>query len=132
MTAGSIRTAHSIRSTLGRVFALFDAATRREVAGLFAWMLLGGVLEMIGTALLVLFLDLVAKPSEIATRAGALGDLLAGGQPRRFILLFGLMIAVLFVAKNALIAAVIYRQNRFAQIKQSLFAASLLRVYLDR
>ena len=32
----------------------------------------------------------------------------------------------------ALIATVIYRQNRFAQTKQSLFAASLLRVYLDR
>ncbi|MEJ0067553.1 MAG: hypothetical protein WDO24_00995 [Pseudomonadota bacterium] len=132
MTARPIPTAHSIRSTLGRVFALFDPATRREVAGLFAWMLLGGVLEMIGTALLVLFLDLVAKPYEIASRAGVLCDLLAGGQPGRFILLFGLLIALLFIVKNVLIASVIYRQNRFAQVKQSLFAAALLRVYLDR
>jgi ABC-type multidrug transport system fused ATPase/permease subunit len=125
-------TGHSIRATLGRVLALFDAETRRDVAGLFGWMLLGGALEMIGTALLVLFLDLVAQPSAIATRAGVLCDLLAGGDPRLFILLFGALIALLFIAKNALIAAVIYRQNRFAQVKQSLFAASLLRVYLDR
>ena len=132
MSADSIRTAPSIRSTLGRVLALFDAATRREVAALFAWMLLGGLLEMVGTALLVLFLDLVAKPSEIATRVGAWGSLLAGGEPRRFILLFGLVIALLFIGKNMLIAGVIYRQNRFAQVKQSLFAAALLRVYLGR
>src|SRR5258706_2953226 len=132
--SGGVRrvAAHSIRSTLGQVFALFDTATRREVAVLFAWMLFGGVLEMIGTALLVLFLDLVANPSTIATRAGTLIDLLAGGDPGRFVLLFGVLIALLFVAKNTLIATIIYRQNRFAQTKQSLFAASLLRVYLDR
>jgi ABC-type multidrug transport system fused ATPase/permease subunit len=132
MTVRSSRAAHSIRVTLGRVLALFDAATRRAVAGLFAWMLLGGLLEMIGTALLVLFLDLVAKPSAIATRAGTLCDLVAGGDPRRFILIFGGVIALLFIAKNALIASVIYRQNQFAQVKQSQFAAALLRVYLER
>jgi ATP-binding cassette, subfamily B, bacterial PglK len=125
-------TDHSIRATLGKVFALFDPATRREVAGLFGWMLLGALLEMAGTALLVLFLDAVARPASLTERLGALAAVIGGGDPARVILWFGVAIALLFVAKNALIASVIWRQNRFAQIKQSEFSAALLAAYLDR
>ena len=125
-------TDHSIRATLGKVFALFDRATRREVARLFGWMLLGAVLEMAGTALLLLFLDLVASPAAIPQRLGALYERLTPGDPTRFILLFGIAIAALFVIKNALIASVVWRQNRFAHVKQSEFSAALLATYLDR
>src|SRR5258706_5274240 len=123
---------HSIRATLGRVFALFDAATRRAVRRLFAWMLLGAALEMVGTALLVLFLDIVANPGAVPQRMGRLYEAVAPGSPTRFILLFGVAIALLFVVKNALLASVIYRQNRFAQEKQAEFSAALLAAYLDR
>ncbi|MEJ0070348.1 MAG: ABC transporter ATP-binding protein [Pseudomonadota bacterium] len=125
-------TDHSIRATLGKVFALFDRATRRAVAGLFAWMLLGAALEMIGTALLLLFLDLVAHPSALPTRLESVAAAVAPGNPTRFILLFGVLIAALFIAKNVLIAIVIYRQNRFAQEQQSMFSAALLAAYLAR
>src|SRR5260221_3471133 len=123
---------HSIRATLGRVFALFDTATRRAVRRLFAWMLLGAALEMVGTALLVLFLDIVANPAAVPQRMGRLYEAVAPGSPTRFILLFGVAIALLFVVKNALLASVIYRQNRFAQEKQAEFSAALLAAYLDR
>ena len=123
---------HSIRATLGKVFALFDRATRREVVRLFGWMLLGALLEMAGTALLLLFLDLVARPASIPTRLGGLAEAIAPGDPNRFVLLFGVAIALLFVVKNALIATVIWRQNRFAQVKQSEFSAALLAAYLER
>ena len=135
-------TDHSIRATLGKVFALFEPATRREVRGLFAWMLAGALLELIGTALLVLFLAVVASPTALPQRLGWLYDVLAVtvppaaalavAQPARFILWFGVAIALLFVAKNALIATVIQRQNRFAQVKQAEFSAALLAAYLDR
>jgi ATP-binding cassette subfamily C protein len=123
---------HSIRATLGKVFGLFDRPTRREVRRLFVWMLLGALLEVVGTALLVTFLDLVASPSTVPQRLGALYDRLAPASPARFILWFGVAIAVLFIVKNALIATVIQRQNRFAQVKQSEFSAALLAAYLDR
>ncbi|MBV8165361.1 MAG: ABC transporter ATP-binding protein, partial [Alphaproteobacteria bacterium] len=123
---------HSIRATLGKVFALFDAATRRQVRRLFAWMLLGATLEMVGTALLVLFLDVVANPAAVPQRMGRVYAAIAPGSPNRFILLFGIAIAVLFVVKNTLIATVIYRQNQFAQQKQADFSAALLANYLDR
>jgi ATP-binding cassette subfamily C protein len=125
-------TDHSIRATLGKVFALFDSATRRAVRRLFAWMLLGAALEMIGTALLVLFLDIVANPAAVPQRMGWVYETVAPSSPMRFILLFGVAIAALFVVKNALIATVIYRQNRFAQEKQAEFSAALLAAYLDR
>src|SRR4051812_24672979 len=92
--AGSM-TNHSIRATLGKVLGLFNQEIKREVAILFAWMLFGAVLEMIGTALLVLFLDVVAKPAGIGDRFGQLYQILAGGDPKRFILVFGVTIAVL-------------------------------------
>src|SRR5437879_408232 len=116
---------HSIHATLGRVFALFDRATRRQVRRLFAWMLLGAALEMVGTALLVLFLDIVAHPAGVPQRMGWLYEAVAPGSPTRFILWFGVAIAVLFVVKNALLASVIYRQNQFAQEKQAEFSAAL-------
>jgi ABC-type multidrug transport system fused ATPase/permease subunit len=125
-------TDHSIRATIGKVFALFDRARRRAVLGLFGWMLLGALLEMAGTALLLLFLDLVASPATISRRLGVLSGTLALDDPAHVILLFGVLIAVLFVGKNLLIASVIERQNRFAQIEQSEFSASLLAAYLDR
>src|SRR5271170_1581442 len=125
-------TDHSIRATIGKVFALFDRARRRAVLGLFGWMLLGAALEMAGTALLLLFLDLVASPAAIPRRLGALYTWFAPGDPARFILLFGGLIAALFIAKNLLLASVIERQNRFAQIEQSEFSAALLATYLDR
>ena len=125
-------TDHSIRGTIGKVFALFDHARRRAVLGLFGWVLLGAVLEMAGTALLLLFLDLVASPAAIPRRLGTLYAALAPGDPAHFILLFGTLIAALFIGKNVLIAAVIHRQNRFAQIEQSEFSAALLAAYLDR
>jgi ATP-binding cassette subfamily C protein len=125
-------TDHSIPATLGKVFALFDRPTKRAVAGLFAWMVLGALLEMVGTALLVLFLDLVARPASVPARLGRLYA--AGGftSPARALLAFGGAVALLFVAKNALLASVIWRQNRFAQDKQSAFSAALLAAYLDR
>ncbi len=125
-------TDHSIRATLGKVFALFDRATKREVAVLGAWMVAGALLEMAGTALLVLFLDLVAQPSALPQRLGALYTAVGAATPARFILWFGVFIAVLFVIKNSLIAAVIWRQNRFAQEKQTAFSAALLAAYLER
>jgi ABC-type multidrug transport system fused ATPase/permease subunit len=125
-------TGHSICATLARVYALFDSATRRQVVILFAWMVVGGAFEMVGTALLVLFLDFIANPSGIPERLGPLYAELGGGEPRRFILVLGSFIAVLFVGKSALIAAVVQRQNRFAQTQQSEFAAALLGTYLDR
>ncbi|MBI3515130.1 MAG: hypothetical protein HY060_13880, partial [Proteobacteria bacterium] len=123
---------HSIRATLGKVFALFDAATRRAVGGLFAWMLLGALFEMAGTALLVLFLDIVASPAAIPERMGAVYRAVEARDPLHFILWFGVAIAGLFMVKNALIAWVVYRQNRFAQVKQSDFSAALMAAYLDR
>jgi ATP-binding cassette subfamily C protein len=123
---------HSIRATLSKIFALFDRATRRAVFGLFGWMLLGAALEMIGTALLLMFLDLVAHPATISSPLDGIAATVAPGDPTRFILLFGVVIAALFVVKNGLIAIVIYRQNRFAQEKQAVFSAALLATYLDR
>jgi ABC-type multidrug transport system fused ATPase/permease subunit len=125
-------TDHSIHATLSKIFALFDRATRRAVIGLFGWMLLGAVLEMVGTALLLLFLDLVAHPTAIPARLAPVYAAVAPDSPTRFILLFGLLIAALFIVKNILIATVIYRQNRFAQEQQSAFSAALLAAYLDR
>ncbi len=125
-------TDHSIRATLGKVFALFDRATRRAVGGLFAWMLLGALFEMAGTALLVLFLDVVATPAAIPERMGALYRAVGPRDPLHFILWFGVAIAALFLIKNTLIAWVVYRQNRFAQEKQSDFSAALMAAYLDR
>jgi ATP-binding cassette subfamily C protein len=125
-------TDHSIRATMGKVFGLFDRPTRRAVGGLFAWMLVGALFEMAGTALLVVFLDIVADPAALPARLGRLYDALGARDPLHAVLMFGLAIAGLFVVKNAVIAWVVWRQNRFAQVKQSEFSAALMAAYLDR
>ena len=111
---------------LARVFRLFDRPTQRQAGGLFGWMLVGALLEMGATALLLWLLDHLTHGGQgpPIPLLGFTGD--------RALLTVGVLLAVLYIAKNSIIAYALYRQGRFAQIKQTEFSVALLSGYLAR
>jgi ABC-type multidrug transport system fused ATPase/permease subunit len=119
-------TNYGVIATLTRVIRLLDRPTRRMLLGLFGWMVIGALLEAVATALLLWLLDHL-------THAGQSAPLpLLGWTGASALLFIAVLLAVLFLVKNSVIAFALYRQNQFAQIKQTEFSVALLAGYMAR
>ena len=104
------------------------------LVGLFGLIFFAALLEMVGISMFVPLLHILSDPGKVAGLpiVGGLYHDWAGGDPSRFIVLFSGLLFAFFVAKNIVLAIIIYLQNRFVLRKRARFARDLMRAYLER
>ncbi len=104
------------------------------LVGLFGLIFIAAFLEMAGIGMFVPLLHIMSDPSKVEGLpiVGGLYRDWAGGDPSRFIVLFSGLLFVFFIAKNIVLAIIIYLQNRFVLRRRARFARDLMRAYLER
>lgn len=117
-----------------KIFSLLDRPTRVGLAGLFGLIFVAALLEMAGIGMFVPLLHILSDPARVEGLPviGRLYHDWAGGDPGRFIILFSGLLFAFFVAKNIVLAIIIYLQNRFVLRKRARFARDMMRAYLER
>lgn len=116
------------------IFSLFDRRIRLRIFGLFGLMIGTAVLETLGIGLFIPLLQVLSSPEKVATNPyiSPIYRLLGEGTPFRFLVLFGISLAIFFAFKNVLLLGFQYLQGRFVHHEEAAFATRLFGVYLAR
>jgi len=118
--------------TLRRLFDLIEPGMRWRVAGLFAMMMAGGILEMGGIGLFLPFMVIVFDPARLSTLPLPM-DLvtwLSNVEPQRRVAGFGAGLLLLYLVKNLTLALLTLASLRFTFRSEAALQRRLLAAYL--
>ncbi|NQV83543.1 MAG: ABC transporter ATP-binding protein [Rhodospirillales bacterium] len=117
-----------------KIYSLLDRQTRVGLAGLFGLIFVAALLEMAGISMFVPLLHILSDPAKVDSLPviGGLYHQWADGDPSRFIVLLCSILFAFFVAKNIVLALIIYCQNLFVLRRKARFAHDLMQAYLER
>jgi ABC-type multidrug transport system fused ATPase/permease subunit len=118
--------------TYRKLLDLFDARERWRLAGVFATVLLTGLLEVVGVASIMPFMALVANPDAALANPWVRGvyDGLGFGSLQSFLVASGAAVLVLMTFSNAFTAFSTWLILRFSWRKHHALSERLLRGYL--
>lgn len=126
------RAPSSLVQMVRKLLRLMSSRQRAQVAGLFAAMSIGALLEMVGIGAIPAFAALVGSPERVVSNQLVrkyVGDL--SGLPHSRLLLYaagGLL--ALFLIKNVFLFGLLIAQSGFTQRFQATLAVRVLRAYL--
>ncbi len=119
---------------LKKILSFFNRKTKLELLGLFLLMLLGAFLDMVGIALVLPLLQMVAMPDKLALTP-LVGSLLVAsgivGKPWALPVLGGSLL-VFYAVKNTVLAGLVWVITHTVNVNLTAFMEHLLRTYLRR
>ena len=121
-------------SEVRRVFGLLDPRSKRRLIGIFAIMIVTGILETVNVGMFLPLMNVVLAPasgggaSAVRDALGWLGDRIGTSPLLAMILLF----LAVFLLKNAVIAWAVYQQARFVAITRLRMRDLLVDAYLHK
>lgn len=116
---------------LRKLFSFFDRATRWQIAGLFALMIAGAVLEFAGIAMIFPLVQYAINPEGLPFMRN-IQAMLGIADVRDFLLILGGLVFAFFVLKNSSLVAITYIQNRLVNARRVDFTNALYSAYLNR
>lgn len=120
--------------TLLASFRIFHRQTRWQLAGLFTLMIVGAVLEALGTAVIVPFIALINNPEYLTTHPIMRVLYAQSGMatPTTFIVAASIGLLVFFVCKNLYLTLMSSYQFRFVYTEMPKFSSMLFSNYMRR
>ena len=121
-------------NTLSKILFFFKAGQRKTIAFIFCCMIITGIIEMGGVAVIFPFISVATKPEVIQTNfyLHAIYEKLGFSDPKQFILFLGAVVFVFFVLGNAFSAFTIWFSFRFSYFKGKEISCDLLNKYLSQ
>lgn len=121
-----------MKESLRKLAFLLNRRERWQLLFLFALMVLGATLEMIGVGAIPVFVSLLSNPDAVMEHEAvrALNDYLGVTSPRQLVLLAAAGLAILFVAKNSYFALFAYLGARYTYNRQVKIASRLFQAYM--
>jgi len=118
---------------LKQCLALLDRRQRGGLIGLAALMLTGAVLEAVGVGMIFPLILLIGDPGKVATMpiVEAVGEAVASGDSRMFLLIFSGTLFAFFVFKNAFVVFYTYVESRFLCGNEAALALRLAGAYFN-
>ena len=119
---------------LHKVSYLFDRKQKKQILGLAALILIGGLLETMGVSLLLPVVQAIMDPEAIMENevVGAVADLLQIETSRQLIILMLGSLIALYVIKNTYLLFLTYVQNTFVTRNRNRMISRVMREFLSR
>lgn len=121
-----------MRSTISRLSHLLSAREKRNGAALFAMMVVGAILEVVGVGAIPAFVGVISMPDRLLEYSFVAGiyDALGMQSPQDLVLWGALGLIVVFVFKNVYLGFLAYVRARYSTNRQVSIANRLFRSYM--
>lgn len=115
-----------------KILSILGAGAKKQLVFLLSLMVVGSILEVMGIALILPFIQVVSNPGNIELTPWLRHLHAFFGEPshQTFVMLLGVLLLAVYAAKNLFLLLISYLQNRFIYRKQTEVSHRLLSCYL--
>lgn len=115
-----------------KILSILGDGAKKQLVFLLSLMVVGSILEVMGIALILPFIQVVSNPGNIESTPWLrhLHAFLGEPSHQTFVMLLGVLLLAVYAAKNLFLLLISYLQNRFIYRKQTEVSYRLLSCYL--